>query len=134
MGSQLKMIMQRWVSLYAIIGRITSAFNELKSVDKILTEIAKSSDVTRESLESLGNAAFDMANKYGRSVTDYLYGVQEFSRAGFRGDQLTGLTQVSLLAQSAGDIETDLANSYVIATNAAYGLAGSQEKLGEVLD
>lgn len=134
MGSQLKMIMQRWVSLYAIIGRITSAFNELKSVDKILTEIAKSSDVTRESLESLGNAAFDAANKYGRSVTDYLYGVQEFSRAGFRGDQLTGLTEVSLLAQSAGDIETDLANSYVIATNAAYGLAGSQEKLGEVLD
>lgn len=134
MGSQLKMIMQRWVSLYAIIGRITSAFNELKSVDKILTEIAKSSDVTRESLESLGNAAFDAANKYGRSVTDYLYGVQEFSRAGFRGDQLTGLTEVSLLAQSAGDIETDLANSYVIATNAAYGFAGSQEKLGEVLD
>lgn len=134
MSSQLKMVMQRWVSLYAIIGRITSAFNELKSVDKILTEIAKSSDVTRESLESLGNAAFDMANKYGRSVTDYLYGVQEFSRAGFRGEQLTGLTEVSLLAQSAGDIETDLANSYVIATNAAYGFAGSQEELGEVLD
>lgn len=134
MSSQLKMIVQRWFSLYAIIGRVTSALNDLKSVDKILTEIAKSSDVTRESLESLGNAAFDAANKYGRSVTDYLYGVQEFSRAGFRGDQLTGLTEVSLLAQSAGDIETDLANSYVIATNAAYGLAGSQEKLGEVLD
>lgn len=134
MSNQLKMIAQRWLSLYAIIGRITSAFNELKSVDKILTEIAKSSDVARESLESLGNAAFDAANKYGRSVTDYLYGVQEFSRAGFRGEQLTGLTEISLLAQSAGDIETDLANSYVIATNAAYGLAGSQEKLGEVLD
>ena len=134
MSSQLKMIVQRWFSLYAIIGRVTSALNDLKSVDKILTEIAKSSDVARDSLDSLGDAAFDAANKYGRSVTDYLYGVQEFSRAGFRGDQLTGLTEVSLLAQSAGDIETDLANSYVIATNAAYGLAGSQEKLGEVLD
>jgi TP901 family phage tail tape measure protein len=134
MQSQLRMVLQRWISLYAIVGRVTSAFNELKEVDKILTEIAKSSDVTRESLQSLGESAFEMANKYGRAASDYLYGVQEFSRAGFRGDQLTGLTEISLLAQSAGDIETDLANSYVIATNAAYGLAGSQEKLGEVLD
>ena len=134
MQSQLRMVVQRWISLYAIIGRITTAFNELKEVDKILTEIAKSSDVTRESLQSLGDAAFDMASKYGRLASDYLYGVQEFSRAGFRGDQLTALTEISLLAQSAGDIETDLANSYVIATNAAYEFEGSQEKLGEVLD
>ena len=134
MQSQIRMVLQRWISLYAIVGRVTSAFNELKEVDKILTEIAKSSDVARESLQSLGDSAFEMANKYGRAASDYLYGVQEFSRAGFRGDQLTGLTEISLLAQSAGDIETDLANSYVIATNAAYEFEGSQEKLGEVLD
>lgn len=134
MGSQLKMLVTRWLSLYAVIGRVTSALNDLKEVDKILTEIAKSSDVTRESLEELGNAAFETANRYGRTAADYLYGVQEFSRAGFRGDQLTGLTEVSLLAQSAGDIETDLANSYVIATNAAYGYKGSVEELTEVLD
>lgn len=134
MGSQLKMLVTRWLSLYAVIGRVTSALNDLKEVDKILTEIAKSSDVTRESLEELGNAAFETANQYGRTAADYLYGVQEFSRAGFRGDQLTGLTEVSLLAQSAGDIETDLANSYVIATNAAYGYKGSVEELTEVLD
>ena len=134
MNSQIRMVIQRWISLYAVVGRITTALNDLKNVDKILTEIAKSSDVTRESLQALGDSAFEMANKYGRAASDYLYGVQEFSRAGFRGEQLTDLTQVSLLAQAAGDIETDLANSYVIATNAAYGLAGSQEKLGEVLD
>ncbi len=134
MGSQLKMLVTRWLSLYTVIGRVTSALNDLKEVDKILTEIAKSSDVTRESLEELGNAAFKTANQYGRTAADYLYGVQEFSRAGFRGDQLTGLTEVSLLAQSAGDIETDLANSYIIATNAAYGYKGSVEELTEVLD
>lgn len=134
MGNQLRMLVTRWLSLYAVIGRVTSALNDLKEVDKILTEIAKSSDVTRESLEELGNAAFETANRYGRTAADYLYGVQEFSRAGFRGDQLTGLTDVSLLAQSAGDIETDLANSYVIATNAAYGYKGSVEELTEVLD
>ena len=134
MGNQLRMLVTRWLSLYAVIGRVTSALNDLKEVDKILTEIAKSSDVTRESLEELGNAAFETANQYGRTAADYLYGVQEFSRAGFRGDQLTGLTEVSLLAQSAGNIETDLANSYVIATNAAYGYKGSVEELTEVLD
>lgn len=134
MQSQLRLVVQRWISFYAIANRITSSLSELKELDKILTEIAKSSDVTRESLQELGDAAFDMANQYGRLASDYLYGVQEFSRAGFRGDQLTGLTQVSLLAQAAGDIETDLANSYVIATNAAYNFKGSQEALGDVLD
>ena len=134
MQSQLRLVVQRWISFYAIANRITSSLSELKELDKILTEIAKSSDVTRESLQELGNAAFDMANQYGRLASDYLYGVQEFSRAGFRGEQLTGLTQVSLLAQAAGDIETDLANSYVIATNAAYNFKGSQEALGNVLD
>lgn len=50
------------------------------------------------------------------------------SRSGFYGDKGEALAQQSLLAQAAGDMTADLANKYVLATNAAYKYEGNAEK------
>ena len=44
------------------------------------------------------------------------------------------MAEQSLLAQSAGDMTADLANNYILATNAAYKLNGESDKLNAVLD
>ena len=44
------------------------------------------------------------------------------------------MAEVSLLAQSAGDMDAELANNYTLATNAAYKLNGEASKLIEILD
>ena len=116
------------------INQIRNAFNEFKEVDTILTEISKTSGQAREELESLGKTAYESASAYGRTVTDYLNAVKEMNRAGFYGESGNKMAELSLLAQSAGDLDSTLANDYLLASNAAYQLGGDIEKLNEVLD
>ena len=116
------------------IYQIRNAFNEFKEVDTILTEISKTSGQAREELESLGKTAYESAMEYGRTVTDYLNAVKEMNRAGFYGEAGNKMAELSLLAQSAGDMDSTLANDYLLATNAAFQLQGDIEKLNDILD
>lgn len=116
------------------ISQIRQTITELVEVDTILTEISKTSDRTATSLKELGDSSFDTASQFGQTAQDYLKGVQEMSRAGFGERESETMAQLSILAQSAGDMTAELANKYLIATNAAYRLGGSVEKLNAVLD
>lgn len=116
------------------VSEVKQAVSEIKDLDNILTEISKTSGVARAELENLGMSAYDSASKYGRTATDYLSGVQEMARSGFYGDKGTAMAEQSLLAQAAGDMSADLANNYVLATNAAYKFNGEAEKINAVID
>lgn len=127
----------QWISVSsAIMGVVYStkqAVSELKEVDTLLTEISKANDqLSKSQLEQIGNNSFDVASKYGKTATDYLSGVQEASRAGYVNAE--GIAELSVAAQGAGDMTAELANQYIIATDKAYKLGGSVEKLTEVLD
>ena len=113
---------------------IRQAVTELKEIDTILTEISKTSDRTEASLRKLGETSFATASKYGQKASDYLLGVQEMSRAGFDENSSEQMAELSTLAQSAGDMTAELANEYLIATNAGYKFGGSAEKLNAVLN
>ena len=125
---------QIYGGIQKVIDATAHAVTELKEMDNILTEISKVSDMSADELQQLGQDAFDYANQYGKTVTDYLTGVQEMNRSGFYGQQGVDLANTSVLAQAAGDMTADVANSYLLATNAAYEYAGSAEKLNAVLD
>lgn len=116
------------------INSVENAVSKLKEMDSILTEISKVSDMSSNQLKELGNNAFDYANLYGKKVTDYLEGVTEMNRSGFYGQKGVDLANTSVLAQAAGDMSANVANAYLLATNAAYEYAGSAEKLNAVLD
>ena len=128
----------QWLSVSSavmfVIQKTREAVGELKEIDNILTEISKTSDMTTAQLERLGEVAFESASKYGRKASDYLTGVQEMSRSGFYGKQGEAMAEQSLLAQAAGDMDANVANKYVLATNAAYKFNGEAKKLNEVLD
>jgi chromosome segregation ATPase len=121
----------------SITNEAKQALVTLKDVDSILTEISKTSERSAESLEKLGETAFDAASKYGVSVQNYLTGVQEMARAGYEtmGEgQSEKMAELALLAQAAGDVTDSVARDYLIATDAAYQLGGSIEKLQTILD
>lgn len=127
-----------WMSMTCVIsefGRnVRSAVGELKELDNIITEISKTSDRDKASLMQLEADSFDRASKYGKTASDYLIGIQEMSRAGFQDKTAEDMAELAVLAQSAGDMTADLANEYLIATNAAYKFNGDVEKLNSVLD
>ena len=114
--------------------KIRDAIGELKEMDSILTEISKTSDSTESELKALGNEAFDIASEYGRKAADFLTAVQEMNRSGFYGKQGEAMAELSMLGQAAGNMSSDVSNSYLLATNAAYDYAGSIDKLSTVLD
>lgn len=136
--SQAAQSFTQWLSVSSgvmlLISKTKDAISEIKELDNILTEISKTSDMTSQQLKQLGMDAYDAASKYGRTASDYLLGVQEMARSGFYGEKGAAMAEQSLLAQSAGDMTADLANNYILATNAAYKLNGEADKLNAILD
>lgn len=120
-------------SIMFFVQQLKSSVSELKNINSILTEISKTNDtLSKSDLMKLGGSSFSVASKYGKNASDYLLGVQETSRAGYTNAE--EISELSILAQSAGDMTAELSNQYLIATDAAYKLGGQTQKLNEVLD
>ncbi len=115
------------------ISKTKEAITELKQINTYLTEISKDNDkLTASELKEIGDNSFNIASKYGKKPTDYLSGVKELYRAGYRNAER--IAELSVAAQGAGDMTAELANKYIITTDKAYKLGGSVEKLMEILD
>lgn len=124
-------------SLFGVASLAANNFKKslttLKENDSILTEVSKTSEMTKKQLAELGDESFKIASKYGQISSHYLLGVQEMARSGYN-ELSKELGKLSLLAQSAGDMTADNANNYLLATDAAYKYQGSVEKLNKALD
>ena len=118
---------------FLAVNKFRQSLSTLKTNDTILTEISKTSEMTKNQLKELGDEAFKVASKYGQVSGNYLTAVQEMARSGY---EMTSkeLGELSLLAQSAGDMTAEMANNYILATDAAYKYGGSVESLNAALD
>lgn len=116
-----------------LINNFTKSLKTLRENDTILTEISKTSEMTKNQLRELGDEAFKVASKFGQLSSNYLLSVQEMARSGYE-DMSKELGELSLLAQSAGEMTAENANNYLLATDAAYKYGGSVEKLNAALD
>jgi hypothetical protein len=119
--------------VYGTLRSIRSGLDTLRILDGLLVDIAKVSNLSADAMDRLKKSSFDAASAYGRTAQDYLKSFAEFSRAGYEG-QAEGLSKVSLLAQNVGELTAEQANQFLLATDAAYKYAGSQEELTRVLD
>lgn len=139
-GDKIKGMLSNITKIGSVFGVASIAVNQfnqsmatLKGNDTILTEISKTSELTKKQLVELGNESFKVASKYGQLSSNYLLGVQEMARSGYE-ETSKELGELSLLAQSAGDMTAEMANNYLLATDAAYKYGGSIEKLNAALD
>jgi len=115
------------------VNNFVKSIKTLQLNDTILTEISKTSEMTKSQLKELGDEAFKVASKFGQLSSNYLLAVQEMARSGYE-ETSKELGELSLLAQSAGDMTAENANNYLLATDAAYKYSGSVEKLNAALD
>ena len=115
------------------IRQIEAALSELKQIDTLLTDIRRlDSSLSKADLERINNNAVSNAGKYGKSITDYLTSIKNAVKAGYENAE--GIAEISSAVQIAGDITVELADKYIYATDKAYNLGGSVEKLREILD
>ena len=119
---------------FTAVNKFRQSLASLKEMDTLLTEISKTSEMTAKQLEQLGNRSYSIASKYGVLANNFMESFREMSRAGFGENKAQSLAELATLAQSAGDLTSELANEYLIASNAAYGYSGNVEQLNELLD
>ncbi len=135
--SQAAQSFNRWLSAGSgvnfLISQAQDAVSDLKEINTLLTEISKTSETLSKShLSEIADNSFDIASKYGKEAADYLSGVLEASRAGYKNAE--GIAELSLAVQAAGGITAELADQFIAAADNAYQFGGSVEKLTKVLD
>lgn len=121
-----------WV-VSSVIGLLRTAVDQMKDVDTELTNIAKVSNMTTAELNSLGDAAYDVASRYGVAAEDFLSAVYTFQKAGL-GDSAEKLGELAIKTELVGDTTALAASKFLIATNAAWELNGSYSALSRIVD
>lgn len=137
LSNYLGSLVLQYVSLRMIINKVVSEFrdalNTMKEVDSELVTIQKTTGYTGERLDQLTESAYNLASAYGRTATEILNAASVYARAGFK-DNLDDMTELSALLQNVGDLSGEAAAKFLVATNAAWKLDGSYEKLLRVID
>ena len=127
----------KYFTVYAALAKIVDAFGnaleEMKAVDKELTNIQKVSNIAGAELDRLGDKAYSTASKYGVAASEYLSAVYTFQKAGL-GDSSEKLGELATKTMLVGDTTADVASQFLIAVNAAWELGGSMTELSKIVD
>lgn len=113
--------------------KIDEAVSRLIELDNLLSKISQTdSTLSSSQLAKIGEDAFAVSSRYGKSASDYLNEVQTMLASG--KENAPAVAELSLALQSAGDISSDLAEKYISAADKAYNLGGNITQLTRILD
>lgn len=116
-----------------IVNSLREALKTMKEVDTELANIQKVTDRTDAEMQKLAKSAYSAASAYGVSAQAYLESAAEFAKAGF-GDQAEELAEVAIKTQLVGDVSAEVADKFLIASNAAWKMNGNIDQLNKTLD
>lgn len=115
------------------LSEFKKSLSDLKDIDTYLTKINNSNSMLSKSdLEQIGSLSFKAADKYGKAASIYLSSVQKAYDSGYKN--ATDIAELSLAAQNAGNLTSDLSDRYITAMDRAFKMNGSVKELSETLD
>jgi len=114
------------------LNQINHSLQELKSINNTLVTMSKSGTFTQTDLKKYVNSAFTNASTYNQSISEYMDNISAISSTNFKDKE--GLASLSATAQSAGNMTSQLANEYLLASDAAFAYHGNIQKLNSLLD
>ncbi|MDD3035156.1 MAG: phage tail tape measure protein, partial [Bacteroidales bacterium] len=120
--------------VYGVWKAFKDGLTTLKEIDDTLVGIRKVAEMTAAEANALARAASEVVGEYGRTVQDFLSAYETFARAGFRGQALNELSELSLLLQNVGDVTAEMANQTIVATNAGFKFEGNINSLTHAID
>ena len=120
-------------AVYAPVKAFKEALGTLKEVDSQLVQVQKVTNFSQRQMKEIEQQAYKTASAYGVSADKYTESVAAFARAGYK-EQSAGLAELSTKTQLVGDTTAEVANQFLLSTDAAYQYNGSIEKLSRVLD
>lgn len=132
LGRSLQHILQYRV-ITEILNQITEAYRELKAVDTSMVGYRKVTGASKSEVNALTEEAFSKATKYGRLASEYAESTERFAKAGYN-NKSSELSELALLSENVGDIDNNLANEFIVSSDAAWQLNGDITELTKILD
>lgn len=121
------------MAIRAVTNGIKESLQTMKAVDDELVTVRKVTGFDQYQMAGVEQSAYDVATKYGANAADYVSGVAEFARAGYR-ELSSQLAELAQKTQIVGDTTADVANQFLLSVDAAYKYNGSVTALTKVLD
>lgn len=109
MGNQLKMLVSRWVSLYAVIGKIRTMIDYVTQLDTAMTKLKRVTDETAAGYERFLETAKESARETNTTLVDTVEQAAKWAKSGYDAATSAELAKTSLIYSIVGDIDNDTA-------------------------
>lgn len=114
MGNQIKMLASRWLSLYAIVGKIRTMIDYVTQLDAAMTKLKRVTDETAKGYEEFLETAKRSAKETNTTLVDTVEQASKWAKAGFSAAESAELAKTSLIYSIVGDIDNDTAVSDLV--------------------
>lgn len=114
MGNQLKMLVSRWVSLYAVIGKIRTMVDYVTQLDTAMTKLKRVTDETAAGYERFLETAKESARETNTTLVDTVEQAAKWAKSGYDAATSAELAKTSLIYSIVGDIDNDTAVSDLV--------------------
>lgn len=122
MGSQLKMVLNRYISLYAVIGYIRKMVDNVKALDEAMINLRRVTDETDS-----GYLAFlEKANKQAQDLkvvtSDLIEQTYQWAKLGYDLNDALKLSRASTIFSKVADVSQEQSLQNLITILKAYGI------------
>lgn len=121
-------------SLTQLMRMGSNMLENVKEIDKAMTELKKVTDLSAGSYDKLQKKAATMAQNVGASVADAINATADFARLGYDPNEALKLSEAALVYKNVGDGIEDIseASESLISTMKAFGIEAANSM--EIVD
>jgi len=112
-------------AVYGALNGLRQSVTTITEVDFALTGLRKVYQGHVGDIQGMADAAVNMAERYGSSISAVIDGMRDWARQGYRAKEVVELTTVSLLAQNIAEMSAVDATRYLTAALNQFDLQAS---------
>lgn len=122
MGSQLKMVLNRYISLYAVIGYIRKMVENVKNLDEAMINLRRVTDETESGYVAFLEKANKQASELKVTTSELVQQTYQWSKLGYELDDALTLSKASTIFSKVADITEEQSLKNLITILKAYGI------------
>lgn len=126
MQSQLRMVLQRWISLYAVIDYIRKMIDNVKELDNAMINLRRVTDETDAGYERFLQNANELARVMKTTTSSLVEQAYQWSKLGYSINEALDLAQASTVFMKVADVGQDQALSNLVTTLKAFRIEADQ--------
>lgn len=122
MQSQLRMVLQRWISLYAVIGYIRKMIDSVKELDNAMINLRRVTDETDGAYKNFLENANELARAMKTTTSSLVEQSYQWAKLGYSMQEALELAQSSTIFMKVADVNQDQALSNLVTILKAYNI------------